>query len=311
MLYYTFTQPAQFAQRAPIYDPLEQYLIKREQTQRAALERQMLAELNTPALEFGEDAHSYHIVLSKTPSKLTRRFIGNYDLKQVGNELVISSRADNFYRAIPLPKDVDHQAEITYRTAHKGFQLGIRIPKVRQVRYVMVPNGQVSPHYLLARSDVGEAVQEQGEDSERSERAVCDAGGEPDQQPEQCKVEGDRQSKCQHEYEHIKQSPVCYTDAAAGARGSKQGGADCVGAGTVEDAVDAEREVAPADEMRNYETRSRKTVFSPNEAGFTDDESIASEGEHDPEVEQRAQITTPIRKVRSPTVEDLVDEEFA
>lgn len=59
------------------------------------------------------------------------------------------------------------------------------------------------------------------------------------------------------------------------------------------------------DLLKNYETTSRKSIFPP--ASSDDDMDVSDENDAS---EDEESIINPVQKVRSPTLEDLIDEEF-
>lgn len=68
--------------------------------------------------------------------------------------------------------------------------------------------------------------------------------------------------------------------------------------------------------LKNYETSKRKTVFLPNEIhndeyAVTSDSDSETESLHSLTSDPNLSGSIKVKKVRSPTIEDLVDEEFA
>lgn len=61
------------------------------------------------------------------------------------------------------------------------------------------------------------------------------------------------------------------------------------------------------DLLKNYTTLQRKTVFVPN---TTTEMEVDSEGEGEGEGEEEAPVSVPVRRTMSPTLEEVVDEEF-
>lgn len=278
MLYYTLT-PAR-----PRFDYIQQ---QRELAQRAALKRQMLRELNTPELSFSQDARGYTLVLNKRPSAFTNSITGNYKMRVVGRELVISSTIDDYYRAITLPRD--SQGPISYSA--RRFAMEVVIPR----RHYVSSSHPSSLVFLSASvEDVAQAVQEDREDTE-----CCGAD--------------------EDSYSSYDRTFVCDSEADCGARRVESGNASEVSDSPIEDRVPTKhQEQADACSLNNYETSRRRTVFAPNESGFVEETDTTTEGQliSEPTVEPAGSPAgeasgEPLTAVRSPMVEDLVDEEFA
>lgn len=311
MLYYTFAPQPQ-----PMMNPIDRYLIQREEAQQAALERQMIAQLNTPTMKFSENSESYQITLSKKPTRFTNKITNNYELKQVGNELVISSTTDDFYKTIQLPYDTNLAADITYKTSNNGFELNINIPKrvLKRVRYVIQPNREFTTPLFLStpskRDNVEEAIQR------RTETRLA---GQHQANTHQNHTAYRNKDNHRPRHHHV----ICHnTKANCGTRGVQPRRTDPVSGSSIKVQFNEERQINTNGKMKNYETTKRRTVFLPNEIDFEDvigsnereDDEVSISSDTDSVVvisDDSNESSIPIRKVRSPTVEDLIDEEFA
>lgn len=99
--------------------------------------KKQIQKLNQPHVEFTQDVDNYYVVLTKDVNQVNYRVMNkfnNYELRQIGNTLIIKSTKDNFFKNITLPQNVDLNRDITYKVTNNGYSMTICIPK-KQVNY--------------------------------------------------------------------------------------------------------------------------------------------------------------------------------
>lgn len=328
-----FIQP-QFAPSFPVLnsafeDYLDQLQYEKERAYlQQQLQQQLIKKANAPAISKLEDETHYFIKLSKQVNfgnhHIMNKFTNNYQLKLTGNSFIVKSTKDNFYKEFLLPRDADLHADITYKLSNQGFSMLITIPKkmtVPVLRYMIEPTlSNISCNKRLLHSNSIQKPARRTSPSLSTTPPKLDVFNNQNVPIRIVPATFFNQPNLEEQNSSHSQSSGVSTDNTESQ--TKK---------TLEDStVASNKPNSEANSMRNYETSTRKTSFAPNESNFknvpdsyelstnlnlstTDSDSDSDDNHSETSVtitSEAEENHVPVRRVRSPTVEDVVDEEF-
>lgn len=281
------------------------------------MEKRYIQRVNMPNVELTQDLENYYVLLSKD---ITRENIcymnkfNNYSLKQVENSLIIRSTKDNFYKNISLPANIDMESDITYRVVNGGYKMIISIPK--KISYQFKTNAfrfpEVFPDIfnnlrLISTEHVENSCKKKNDMLKRKiliNNNLSDNEQSKDEKTEPANTQTEKQvresvNNLEFSADSVTESPLENTSEGDDSEEL--------------DTNSQSHEIAPKDNddtygrlLKNYETLNRKTVFLLNKESTTDDDVDIDNTDDDNDSE----VLIRVRKLRSPTLEEVVDEEF-
>lgn len=269
------------------------YIYKQQQ-----IEKRQIQKLNAPELEFKQDIQNYYILLTKNVTRSNYHYMNkftSYSLKQAGDCLIIRSTKDNFYKNIALPKNADLERDITYESLNNGYRVIVTIPKQK------IPNQIKSSTFGLP--DFFGALNLLSDTCERT------SAQERPEQARSCrkiKIPITDDSSDTQEVQISKSTKESENEVVSHPVPEKDDEMD----------TEAEKEAThtePLDLLKNYKTTERKTTFIPNsvlESQAEGDQQLDSTESEVANDVSESEVSIPIERVLTPTLEDVVDAEF-
>jgi hypothetical protein len=306
------------------------------------IEKRQIQKINQPQIEFTQDIDNYYIILDKKVTRNNYSFMNKfngYTLKQVDNSLIVKSPRDNFYKNFTLPENIDLEADITYKLRNNGYSMLISIPKKNE-KYQLTTTAFRVPDMFdnlrlltnaLNNRDCYAAVNEKNVNEKAvSEPKMINAAKKikipitHDDESEEINVLTKANPENGKEQDEVMdKSNIDNEDSyLQSLTNDTQKEDDEIMVGTNVDnedsnlqslVDDAQKEFIEPENaeknipnlLKNYNTIRRQTVFTPNTIMEDSKNGIEI---NDDSMEEDVDI--PVKKNMSPTIEDLVDEEF-
>lgn len=282
--------------------------------------KERMAALNRPVARFDQDPHNYYLILQKQnadgPAGDYVHPFHNYQLRNSNHTLSVKSHSDSYFETFRLPSDASDQVD--YKLMDYGYCLLVIIPralgesqpstpvKVKKQEAVAAPVAAPAAPVVAPAAPVA-PVSSKNQTEDESDNGFNIKVNIVQNKPKQT---APKPTAAPKPTVAATPAPVPEKQAPVPAPAPKRVNipisfaeeAD-VSITTSNTAPSSPVTPAPAaDLLKNYETTSRKSAYPP---GFNEQDEIENANEE--ETSDAGSVTS---SLRSPQLEDVVDEEF-
>jgi hypothetical protein len=265
---------------------LQRQQVKIQQQRQQQLIRH-IQHLNTPEISTRETSQMHHLILSKSVTRANNEYMHpftGYTLQIEDDWLIVKSDVDNYEETFQLPRDADRNADVQYQIVDEGYTMIISVMKQKQQK----PQQRIQQQQPCGREDIPLATVFEKFLSNLAVNGCRDDAADVATRTQKRREMAEVPTT--NEGEHAETSPVPEV------------------AEVIEESTASTIEDEPADMLKNYNTTSRRTVFLPNTNQL--EEALEEQEEQDEEEGFEIPVNRILKRVHSPTLEDVVDEEF-